>query len=167
MVGIAEEAGRERVMGRGSKYNSAFFNSERYYDPTAGAALLNVIRGEKKTRYVNSSAYKAPESIEVFAIRFSKYYASNHPEKKSGKPPKYAVPARIRKSIRLYEYCMDHCDEADFTIGGVVERFCLGTAKHVKQCFSNTGDIGKLIDSWNNYKRTGTLSWGRKGEADD
>ena len=58
------------------KYNSPYYNSERYYDPTAGAALLSVIREERK-RY-SRCVDKVPKtiverSVVVFADEFSEF----------------------------------------------------------------------------------------------
>lgn len=57
---------------------------------------------------------------------------------------------------------MKHCDDEDFAIEKVVTIFRLGSPKYVRQCFSKTGDIGKLINSWNAYKLTGEITWGQE-----
>ena len=154
-------------MGAKNKYSSAFFNSEKYYDPTVGMALLNIIREEKKKNYVQTQKYKPSESIDVFAIRFCRYYEEIHPARANGKPLKYAVPSRVRKQIKLYEYCMSHCNDSDFAIDDVMNRFGIGTPKYIRQIFSGSGDIGKLTNSWNTYKATGRVTWNRRaGEAE-
>jgi len=142
------------------KYDSVFFNKERYYDTTAGAALLNIIREERKQNYV--VPVKKPDEQELFSKMFSQYYEKTHIPRANGKPLKYTNPGRIKKYIKLYEYCMMHCDDDDFNLDDVALRFGLGSTKKVEQCFSKRGDISKIIDCWNSYKALGVFRWPRK-----
>ena len=138
------------------KYNSVFYNNDRYYDPTAGAALLNVIRKERKSWVPMPKPERQPErqedGLERFAILFRDEYVRTHPPRVSGKTLKYGDLDRVRKHLKIYEYCMRHCDEEDFSVDGVVKRFSLGSDRIVRQCFSGRGDIGKLIARWKKYK---------------
>lgn len=145
-----------------NKYDSAFFNSEKYYDPTVGMALLNIIREEKKKNYVQPPEYEPSQSVDVFAIKFCRYYEQTHPPRANGKHLVYANVAKVRKQINLYEYCISHCNDTDFTVDGVVDRFSLGTPKYIRQIFHGSGNIGKLTDSWNTYKATGRITWNRR-----
>ena len=140
------------------KYNSVFFNDEKYYDPTAGAALLNIIREERAERYT-APVKKASNSVDAFSEEFCKIYKSTHAPRANGKPLKYTIPSTIKKYIKLYEFCMEHCKKNWFTVNTAVERFHLGSVKKVEQCFSGRGDIGKIITCWNSYKASGTFSW--------
>lgn len=157
------------------KYNSVFFNDERYYDPTAGAALLSIIREEREKRYA-APAKKETGGAETgtclfseensFAGKFCELYKETHAPRANGRPLKYTVPSRIIKYIRLYEFCMEHCEKEWFTVGAAVERFKLGSAKKVDQCFSGRGDIGKIIRCWNAYKASGSFDWTGREKQD-
>lgn len=140
------------------KYDSTYFNKERYYDPTAGAALLNIIREERTQKYT-VPAKKITNRIDAFSEEFGAHYKATHAPRANGKPLKYSSPVRIKKYIKLYEFCMEHCEKNWFTVEAAVERFNLGSAKKVEQCFSGRGDIGKIIRCWNDYKTAGTFSW--------
>lgn len=140
------------------KYDSVYYNSERYYDSTAGAAILNIIREEKKKKYIVPTK-RAIDDTEIFADKFCAHYKDTHPPRANGKPLRYTVPSIVKKQIRLYEFCMEHCDDSDFSIENVVLRFDLGSPKKVEQCFSGRGNIGKLISCWNSYKATGAFRW--------
>ena len=152
------------------KYNSTFYNNEKYYDPTAGAALLNIIREERQNRRSNRAAIQSnveqddesirERQIERFVYKFCKHYRETHPPRKSGKPLRYEVPKNVRKHIQIYEYCMEHCNDDNFSIEQVVKHFNLGTDRRVKQCFSKNGQIGKLIKCWNSYLAFGKFEWG-------
>ena len=144
------------------KYDSTYFNKERYYDPTAGAAILNIIREEKQHRYTIPA--KKPDELELFSREFCNRYGATHPPKANGKPLRYTIPSIIKKQIKLYEFCMEHCEKDWFTIDAAVERFDLGSPKKVEQCFSGRGQIGKLIRCWNDYKAAGTFNWNQGGE---
>ena len=139
------------------KYDSTYFNSERYYDPTAGAAILAVIREEKRQRYTVPP--KKQDEVELFSKKFSIHYGDTHPPRVNGKPLRYTRPPIIKRQIKLYEYCMAHCDDTDFSVENVALRFGFGTPKKVEQCFSGRGNIGKLIKCWNDYKATGAYNW--------
>lgn len=134
------------------KYNSVFYNDERYYDPTAGAALLSIIREEKKKRYA-APVKRESSRINAFAVEFCENYRSTHAPRANGKPLKYTIPSRIIKYIKLYEFCMENCEKEWFSVGAAVDRFNLGSARRVEQCFSGRGDIGKIIRCWNEYKK--------------
>ena len=140
------------------KYDSVYYNSERYYDSTAGAAILNIIREEKKKKYVIPGK-RAIDDVEIFVDKFCAHYKDTHPPRANGKPLRYTVPSIVKKQIRLYEFCMEHCEKDWFTIDAAVERFNLGSQKKVEQCFSGRGNIGKLINCWNSYKATGAFRW--------
>ena len=137
-----------------ARYDTGFYNSERYYDPTAGAALLEVIRSEKKKNYTArlSSSSGEDDEIERFTKSFCTNYAKEHGAKTNGKPKRLSRPHLVKKQVKLYEYCMKHCEDPDFSIEEVVLRFDLGSAKKVEQCFTERGDIWKIITSWNRYK---------------
>lgn len=134
------------------KYNSVFYNNDRYYDPTAGAALINVIRKERKSWVPMPKPERQASDLERFAVLFRDEYVRTHPPRVSGKTLKYGDLDRVQKHLKIYEYCMRHCDEDDFSVDGVVKRFSLGSDRIVRQCFSGRGDIGKLITRWKKYK---------------
>lgn len=140
------------------KYDSVYFNNERYYDSTAGAAMLNIIREERKKKYIVPTR-KAMDGTELFVHKFCEHYRATHAPRANGRPLKYTIPSRIMKYIKLYEYCMAHCYDTDFTVENTALRFGLGSPKKVEQCFSGNGDIGKIISCWNNYKATGWFCW--------
>ena len=148
------------------KYNSVFYNNDRYYDPTAGAALINAIRQERKSwvpmpkperqerkRWASMlKPERQANDLERFAVLFRDEYVRTHPPRVSGKTLKYGDLDRVRKHLKIYEYCIQHCDEDDFSVDEVVKRFSLGSDRIVWQCFSGRGDIGKLIAGWKKYK---------------
>ena len=144
------------------KYDSTYFNKERYYDPTAGAAILNIIREEKQHRYTIPA--KKPDELELFSREFCNRYGATHPPRANGKPLRYTRPSIIKKQIKLYEYCMAHCDDTNFSIENVALQFGFGSSKKVEQCFSGRGNIGKLTRCWNDYKATGAFNWNQGGE---
>lgn len=151
------------------KYNSPYYNSERYYDPTAGAALLSVIREERK-RY-SRRVDKVPKtiverSVVVFADEFSEFYGRTFGLRANGKPRKFARRDKICTYLMIYQYCMEHADEAVFTIDAVVKWFHLGTDKIVRQIFTERGDINKLIISYKAWIDTGVCSWGGVTQGD-
>ena len=143
------------------KYDSVFYNNDRYYDGTAGAALLNVIREEKRKRYVSASRkpVNVPkmETVEHFTYWFCRLYTETHPPRKNGKSHRSSRPHLIRKYVKLYEYCMEHCDDDDFSVDDVASKFELGSVKKVEQCFKQRGNIYKVIECWNKYKDTGMI----------
>ena len=94
------------------------------------------------------------DDLERFAVLFRDEYVRTHPPRVSGKTLKYGDLDRVRKHLKIYEYCMRHCDEDDFSVEGVVTRFSLGSDRIVRQCFSGRGDIGKLIARWKAYKES-------------
>lgn len=142
------------------KYKSVFFNDEKYYDPTAGAALLNIIREEREKRYMVPAKKELPmieNNINAFSVEFCEYYKSTHSPRANGKPLKYTIPSKIIKYIKLYEFCMEQCKKDWFTVEVAVKRFNLGSTRRVEQCFSGRGDIGKIIRCWNDYKAFGSI----------
>lgn len=147
------------------KYDSTYFNKERYYDPTAGAALLSIIRGEKRQRYAAVPTKKSDDNVAIFADKFCAHYKETHPPRANGKPLRYTNPSVIKKQIKLYEFCMEHCEKDWFTIEAAVERFDLGSPRKVEQCFSGRGNIGKLIRCWNDFKSTGTFNWNQRRQT--
>ncbi len=140
------------------KYDSVYFNNERYYDSTAGAALLNIIREERNKKYIVPTR-GAIDDTDIFVNKFCAHYKETHPPRANGRPLRYTVPSKVKKQIKLYEFCMEHCEKDWFTIDVAVERFNLGSTKKVEQCFSGRGQIGKLIRCWNDYKAAGVFRW--------
>lgn len=146
------------------KYDSPYFNTERYYDPTAGAVLVKLAQEEKKKYYRNYDIsvkfrrdfllYKErPDPIKIFAYRYAKQYEAEHGRRKSGKPKALANPTRNSKYIRAYLFCMDNAnagiDDAD--LEKAIKAMYGLEGRRVKQCFTRTGDLGKLINAWIAY----------------
>lgn len=140
-----------------SKYDSPYFNSERYYDPTAGAALATLARKEREERRAKYDRMKrmrplrftSHDPVIMFAISYAKKYEALHGRKKSGKPKALGNPSKNRNYIRAYIYCMDKADDPDLEVN-VKKKFGIG-GRRIKQCFTRTGDIGKLINAWLDY----------------
>lgn len=147
-----------------SKYNSTYYNSERYYDPTAGAALLSVIRSEKK-RY-DRVMYDIPDSDKrkdtEFAHIFADYYNRSHGLRKNGKKKRFANYATVYGHIRIYQYCMNHVNDNDFSVDNAVKRLNLESDRKVQQVFNGRGMMGKLIGCYKDWKQTGHFQWERK-----
>lgn len=145
-------------MGR---YDSPYFNSERYYDPTAGAVLEKLAREERRkfsSAYAISVKFRRdyllheeqPDQIKMFSYRYAKQYEAEHGKRKSGKPKALGNPIKNENYIRAYLYCMDNA-EVDLPNGGlekaVKEMFDI-EGRRIKQCFTRTGDLGKLVNAW-------------------
>lgn len=152
-----------------SKYDSPYFNSERYYDPTAGAALAMLARKEREERRTEYDRMKRMQSprfttndpVTTFAFSYAKQYEALHGVKKSGKPKALANPIRNRNYIRAYIYCMDKADDQDLEVN--VKKLFNVEGRRVRQCFTKTGDLGKLINAWLDYVEGGA----EREEAED
>ena len=150
-----------------SKYDSHYYNSERYYDPTAGLALNNLIREEKKSFKSN------PIRVEVinnnpalkFSKIFAKFYYTTHGLRANGKARRLAQYENVYKLLRTYEYCIDHVDDEDFTIQGAVEYLGLGTDRTVKQVFTGRGNMGKVIKCYKSWLSTGEFTWSNSSQS--
>ena len=146
-----------------SKYDSPYFNNERYYDPTAGAVLCRIIKEEKqkysrvKLLYVETASNPLLEFSNIFA----KYYANFGP-RKNGKPKRFAQTKNVLKLLKIYQYCMDHVDDADFSVENTVATLKLGTDRQVRQVFSGNGQISKLIYCYKEWLETGKFEWPKK-----
>lgn len=145
-----------------SKYDSPYFNSERYYDPTVGAALASLARKERNEKQREYNRMKrmrqdyilrgklGPDPVSMFAVRFAKQYRELHGRRKSGKPKALADSVRNERYIRAYIYCMDKADDDPDLETSLKNLYGL-EGRRVKQCFTRTGDIGKLINAWIDY----------------
>lgn len=147
-----------------SRYNGSFyFNSEGYYDPTAGKALTQIIREEKARRKpvkqfnvadnVSDMHYNDPvlDFAQWYAVEYTRTHGLRTSKHAMGKPKVWGDPKRIRKHLNIYLYCMEHYDDDDF---------CPETAaikcgflpdkgqKKIRQIFSGTGNMKNLIDAW-------------------
>lgn len=144
-----------------SKYNSPYFNTERYYDPTAGEVLSKLAR-EERAKYSNSYTISVkfrndyqlyedrPDMIRLFSYRYAKQYEFEHGRKKSGKPKALGNPSRNENYIRAYLYCMDSANTEltdDNLKKAVKEKYGI-EGRRLTQCFTRRGDLGKLIDAW-------------------
>ena len=130
------------------KYDSPFFNQERYYDPTAGAVLAKLAR-EERTRYSPLRRAK-PDKIRMFAYRFAKNYEAEHGRRVSGKPKALANPAKNENYIRAYLYCIENADTDDDLEQNVKKLYGI-EGRRIRQCFTRTGDLGRLINAWLDY----------------
>ena len=140
--------------------DSVYYNSEGYYDPTAGKVFAQIVREEKAKRkplkimedsrhadfvktLVKFSNWYATEYTRTHGLRTSKYA--------EGKPKKWGDVNRIRKYLILYLYSIKHCDDQDFSPEMVAVKCGIGEikgAKTVRQIFSGKGDIQNLINAW-------------------
>ncbi|MBP3238665.1 MAG: hypothetical protein J6M24_06270 [Lachnospiraceae bacterium] len=166
-----------------NKSNSVFYNNENYYDSTAGLALMNIIKEERKKYYRPKKAvgvtYKAKEPITqkhlkatdvdnpevLFCSIFTKFYNDTHGTRENGKRKKLGKYDTIYNWLELYNYCITNCCEDWFFIAHVVEHFNLDTDRRVKQVFSGQGDIGKLIQCYNSWLETDDFIWSMGGGA--
>lgn len=141
-----------------SKYNSTFYNNERYYDPTAGEALRNIIREEKHSlnKVINLAIYVDP--VTEFARKFTKLYSDNFGIKINGKPKKFSRYDLVRQYIGIYNYCIEHADDVDFSVEGVMKKFNLGTTRNIEHVFNGRGDLGKLVKCYKNWLVTHEIS---------
>lgn len=141
-----------------SKYDSPYFNSERYYDPTAGAALAMLARKEREEKrreydrmiHMRLLRFTVNDPVTMFAIRYAKRYEAIHGTKKSGKPKALANPTKNRNYIRAYIYCMDRAYDDPDLEANVKKLFGI-EGRRIRQCFTRTGDIGKLVNAWLDY----------------
>ena len=148
------------------KYDSDYYNSERYYDPTVGAALSNLIRAEKKSFNAN------PIRVEVinknpaleFSKLFSRFYYTTHGPRADGRAKRLAQYENVYKLLKTYEYCIDHVDDDDFTIQGAVEYLGLGSDRTVKQVFTGRGNMGKVVNCYKSWLSTGEFTWSKGGK---
>ena len=141
--------------------NSEYYNSEGYYDPTAGKVFAQIVREEKNKHKPVKILDKVQDIVHypVPIIDFSQWYAAEYTRTHGvrtskyaeGKPKKWGDPKRIRKYLILYLYAIKHCDDADFSPEIVAVKCGLGAikgARTVMQIFSGKGDIQNLIDAW-------------------
>lgn len=142
------------------RYSTPYYNSERYYDPTAGAAIRNAIRKEKE--WYNSSAPKEYKRTEDFPTVFSEFYNKAFGSRENGKLRQMAKKKRIRSYIQTYHYCIAYVDSKDFSIEKAVKELGLTSDKTVRQVFSETGNISKVIDCYKQWISTGTFRWHTK-----
>ena len=58
-----------------SRWDTPFYNSERYYDPTAGAAILSVIRSERQklNDITENVSGRKDRKINTFALLFADF----------------------------------------------------------------------------------------------
>ena len=148
-----------------SKYNSTYFNSERYYDPTVGAALLSVIRSEKK-RYdlvMHDIPDRDKRKDTEFAHIFADYYNRSHGLRSNGKKKRLIIYSLLdfnRAGVPLVEIV----SKPDInSIDDAVKRLNLVSDKKVQQVFNGRGMMGKLIRCYKDWKQTGHFQWGQEG----
>ena len=143
------------------KYDSPYFNSEKYYDPTAGA-VLSKLAAEERAKYTTS--YNAArhmiytnhtEPIRAFAYRFAKQYETEHGRKKNGKAKALGSPVRNENYIRAYIYCMDNAGADSDALENAVKALFNIEGRRIRQCFTHTGDLGKLINAWIDFTKDG------------
>lgn len=143
-------------MGR---YDSNFYNSEKYYDPTAGAALASIIRQERNKR----PDFKINRKSTDFAKAFAQFY-KGFGLRANGKPKKFAQYEKVYGHIRIYNWCMAHANDENFTIANAVKRLGLGSDRMIRQVFTGRGDMGKLIECYNEWLKSGLIKWSTKME---
>lgn len=148
------------------KYDSSFYNSERYYDPTAGAALLAVIRSEKKSfdREMRDIPAADKRKTTEFAQIFADYYGRMFGPRENGKPRRLSKYPIVYKYLRIYQYCMDHASDEDFSVENATTRLNLGSDTKVRQVFNGRGQMGKLIQCYRSWKQTGRFQWTTKAK---
>lgn len=132
-----------------SRYDTPYYNSEKYYDPTAGAALINTIKEARKQRQIEPETVKAEEPT---INEFLDWYEPNlrcKPEKIASKR------RRIAKDLKIYDFCMEHCMKDWFTVEAVTSRFRCGE-KVVEQIFSGTGYVTKYVKAWERFRKERT-----------
>lgn len=148
-------------MGR---YDSPYYNPERYYDPTAGAALMSVIRSEKKkySQSIKSVSIEKRRTDVAFVREFVDFYGRSFGLRQNGKPRRLSNYRVVLEFIKIYQYCMDHAEDDDFSIENTVEKLDLDSSKKVEQVFSGRGNMGKLIGCYKDWMRTGNFQWKTK-----
>ena len=155
-----------------SKYDSHYYNSEQYYDPTAGSALSNLIREEKKSfrsmpmrfEAINNKKIEYRNQALDFSKIFAKFYQTAFGLRANGKMRRLAYYENVYKLLRTYEYCIAHVDDEDFTIQSAVEYLDLGTDRTVKQVFTGQGNMGKVVKCYKSWLSTGEFTWGKDPE---
>ena len=144
------------------KYDQVLYNSERYYDSTAGQALLNVMREERKKAarvYDRKEAARVydripeeprEESLSVKIQKFTAYQMRKHEAAlytETGKIKAIANPKKISLTIRMYDYCMRYCNESWFTAERAAALFHTSERK-LSHVFNRRGNEGKIIADW-------------------
>lgn len=135
-----------------SKYDSSYYNDEKYYDPTAGAALAGLIREERQRRYrpvpkrQNAAAPGHGPELSGFLKDYEQEFKTEDPAKRARKR------RRVRSWIHAYEYIMKICDRPDFSVDKAAAELGL-SPKRIQQIFDGRGDIACAVRAWNNYKR--------------
>ena len=146
-----------------SRWDTPFYKNERYYDPTAGAAILSVIRSERQklNDITENVSGRKDRKINTFALLFADFYGRSFGLRENGKPKRLAQYKHVYKLLNTYQYCVDHVDDKDFSVDSVVKNLRLGTDKTIYQVFSGRGNMGKLIDSYKTWMATGEICWRR------
>lgn len=135
------------------KYDSPFFNSERYFDPTVGLVLRKLAQEERAQR-INEKAVRLflkvnQDPVVLFAKKYAAEYEAANGRKKSGKPKVLGNAKRNENYIRAYLFCMENAEEEQLE-KLIFDRFGI-CGRRVKQCFTREGDMGKLINAWVAY----------------
>ena len=145
--------------------NSVYYNSEGYYDPTAGKVFAQIVREEKaKHKPVKRvSIIKSADNVihysdpvldfaQWYAVEYTRTHGLRTSKHAVGKPKVWGDPKRIKKHINFYLYCIDHCDDEDFCIdtAAVACHLSYERAQRVaRQIFSGThGNTTTLINAW-------------------
>lgn len=142
--------------------NSVHYNSEGYYDPTAGKVFAQIVREEKARRKPvnrvapseNTAHYSDPvlDFAQWYAVEYTRTHGVRTSKHAVGKPKVWGDPKRIRKHLNFYLYCLDHCDDPNFCIdtASVACHLSYERAQRVaRQIFSGThGNITNLINAW-------------------
>ena len=138
-----------------TKSNSVFYNSEIYYDSTAGLALKNLIQEEKgrhnkSTRIIrhNSDTPKTERrlespSIESFCLAFTRFYNGTFGLKSNGKKKKFGDYNIVYDYISIYKH--------------------LKTEREVERALCEQGDMGKLFRCYKSWLETGAIMWSTGG----
>ena len=137
------------------KYDSPYYNSERYSDPTAGAALMNLIREERKTiSIIQDSKFKIDQDHE-FARIFSAFYNMAFGPNVHGKTKRLGQYREVEKLLTTYNYCTVHVNDEDFSIERAIDILGLGSGKTIEQVFTGNGNMGKVITCYKEWLNTG------------
>ena len=150
-----------------NRYSSTYFNSERYFDPTAGKALVNLIREENRKFKKEVVSTEESNLDEKFAEEFSKFYDETFGRKSNGKLKRFARYNVVRDHLKIYNYCMKHVNEESFTIEKVVDVLNLGTDTKVKQVFTGSGQISKLVACYKEWLNTRNIRWNMNLDKED
>lgn len=134
------------------RYKTPYYNNEKYYDPTAGTALLNIIRRERNDIPVRNAVEKLKyrrDPIRQFAIEYTRQYiAEKGLYTESGKIRTHANAQKVEKTVKFYEACMI-ADDSD--IPSILAYFGWSNDKRVEQLFTGRGNTGKIIKAWKEY----------------